>query len=103
MAKLEIRRRADSTLPGRLAAGRDYEFLVDGREIEHLTSVTLAWEPDGVPTAVIRFLVSDLEIDSAALVELQAIAARRGVGLPPEALEQIVGEVLARVRRAEAQ
>jgi hypothetical protein len=61
----------------RLTAGRFYQVLIDGREIEDVTMVQITWVPDDVPRAHISLLIKDLEIDDEALAELTLCAKRK--------------------------
>lgn len=100
MARVQIGLR-DGMEKQRMHLPNAYLILVDGREIEGLTGVSLDWEQGGVPTAHLSFNVSEIDVDTNALVELHARA--RSAELPVELLERIAGEVLGRIRRAQGE
>ena len=64
LANLEIKRNEGTT--------GGYKFIVDGHELKGVRSFTLNLPRDDAPVARVEFLVGGVDIDAAALLELQA-------------------------------
>lgn len=86
MAKLEIklneeaRQKKQEAKTNSVAHGmrsKDYDILVDGHEIRHLTSLDLSMASDEFNAAIISFYVDDVDIEEEVLVDLQAILDKK--------------------------
>ncbi|MGZ0680590.1 hypothetical protein [Bacillus paralicheniformis] len=92
MAKLEIKlteeaRKRKEENPELIVGLKhsDYQVLIDGRELKHLTEVNLSIGVDVYNTAEITFAVDELDVDAEALAALEAkIEADKVAAASPE-------------------
>lgn len=82
MAKLEIKlsdeakeRKEKHQIAG--MAMRDYDILIDGREINHMTGIEIGIGADEINHATLKFFIDDLTLDGDFLSLVKAEAEKK--------------------------